>query len=523
MDNTPSSAAGAGAVAASAGPASDHVDIYADTLKKLQACSATLYGWRHKFGNLSAPVAQKIVDTVGQFAAAGAVPALDVQTVTDALYQRGSISFDPAMLNDFAGYSMGPGPTGALVYKSWDSVVQQGPWSLQKATQSNTAFVRPADIAGSDADHQLNVYSEDTGLVAFHTGTYGPGPKQNLLFNFYPLGSARILWVGQTIDDQLQPNAGNVFTIAVNYRSNSGGQRAFLLVLFELSLDADGGATVIGGPPPVAFIADAPPFLKMQQRIAAFRTSLLGGWRTSFQNADSKLAQAIADAFNAERQVLQRQAFPAPPVSADEIHDAFSALGQRYTFHLEELNQFAGKWRATIYSYAGANPPFVFTQALNWGEFTVGADGYFQRVTGSGAPIEDSLLVYGDEAGLQSLVLDVYHPECGLASWLLGYGPDPSTAESGVIAYRLAADRTLWIAQFFTHDTVENAIKANQPLPASDVYNLTLEWIVPAGAGRHRYLVSLFFTIDFAAGTLAALPAQPVMKVKSFTGTEISR
>lgn len=523
MDKTLSSGAGSAAATASARSASAPTDVYADTLEKLQACSPTLYGWRQKFGDLAVPLAQKIVGAVGQFAAAGAAPALELQTVTDALYQRGRISFDPAMLNDFAGYSMGPGPTGALVYKSWDRVVQQGPFSLQKATQSNTAFVRPADIAGSDADYQMNVYSEDTGLVAFHTGTYGPGPKQNLLFNFYPLGSSRLLWMGQTVDNRLQPNAGDVYTVAVNYRSSRGGQRAFLLVLFQLSLSADGSITLIAGPPPVAFVAEAPPFLKMQQRIAAFRTSLLGGWRTSFQNADVKLSQAIADAFNAERQVPLRQVFPAPPIAADEVHAALQALGQRYTFHLEELNQFAGKWHATIYSYAGGNPPYVFTQALNWGEFTVGADGYFQRVTGSGTPIGDPLLIYGDEAGLQNLVLDVYHPECGLASWLIGYGPDPSTAESAVIAYRLAADRTLWVAQFFSHDTVDNAIKANQPLPASNVYNLTLEWIVPVGSRRHRYLVSMFFTVDLAAGTLALLPTEPIMKVKSSTGTETSR
>lgn len=494
------------------------VDVYAETLKNLQRSLRLLAGWRRLFAHNAPGVAQQIAATLAQLAAAGEAPAIDAKEIAEALHKRASVVFQPQILNDFAGYTTGPGPTGAVVFKAWDPVIEQGNWHLQKATQSNTAFVRPADIQGTDADYQLNAYSRESGLIAFHTGTYGPGPKQNLLFNFYPLGPGRILWLGQTVDDQLQPNAGTTYTVAVNYKSGSGGQRAFLLVLLELTLDPKGNIAMIGGPPPATFVADAPPFLQLVKRIVYFKNSLLAEWRTKFRDANDKLGDSIAAAFDAERKNAAHDTFPAPPLSGEELRAAFVETGQRYIFNLDDLNQFAGKWNATTYSFSsGSAQPLVFPQYLTWLDFTLAEDGYFQRVVGSGVVVDDPLLIYGDEAGLQNLVLDAWLPECGLSSWLSGYGPDPQTAESAVIAYKLAADRTLWVAQFFSKQAVEGAMANNKPLPDSNSFNLTLEWILPDGPDRkRRYLVSMFFTIDFPAGTATLIPTQPIVKVKSF-------
>ena len=515
-----------GAAAASATPApapapAPPPDIYEESLKMLQKGSPLLAAWRRLFASSSARIAQEISDKLGKLSAAGQTPVIDYKQIDEALRKPAATPFHPQILNDFAGYSTGPGPTGALVYKSWDKVIEQGAWRLQKATQSATDFVRPADIKGTDADHQLNAYSRETGLIAFHTGTYGPGPKQNLLFIFYPLSSGHLLWMGQTVDDQGKPNAGNTYTVAVNYKSESGGQRAFLLVLFELTIDPKGNIALIDGPPVVAFIADSPAFLQLRERIVGFQETLFGRWRTNLRSGQgTKLSNAIANAFDAERMNQARQVFPSPQLSGAELQAAFGQVGQRFSFALHDLNQFAGKWQATVFSFPGAGgAPTVFPQFLTWLDFTLTADGYFQRVVGSSSPVDDPLLLFGDEPGLQNLVLDAWLPECGLASWLRGYGPDPGSAESGVLAFKLASDRTLWVSQFFSTAAVETAMsKKTKSMPKNDEFNLTLEWILPDGLHRkRRYLVSMFFTIDFTKGTAAINPAMPIVKVKSYT------
>jgi hypothetical protein len=189
---------------------------------------------------------------------------------------------------------------------------------------------------------------------------------------------------------------------------------------------------------------------------------------------------------------------------------------------LSDLNQFAGKWKALMHFYG--KPEMHVRQFLTWLEFTQGEQGLYQRVVGSSTLVVDPLRLSGSEQGLMNIVLDVYLPDCGLVSWLFGYGDD-TKAEAAVMAYKLAGDRTLWVSQFYERKVVEEAIEKKQPLPKSDDFNLTLEWIVIVGGRKYRYLVSKTVSIKFGgatvtAGTPATAPAVTPATATAATATE---
>jgi hypothetical protein len=524
-------------------------DVYEDALHKLRNSSKMMKEWRSLFATRGDKAVRVIADTIAGAVASASLPAVTLDEVKAAVGRAGAGAFNPQIFDDFAGYSKGPGPAGGgEVFKYWDKVSESGHYRVQKITQSDSTFVDPKEQSAKGACYSINVHSGELGLVALHSTPDNEGKKQTVLFNLYPLGSARILWIGQTVDDQLRPVSKNVYTVALNSRTVVRGQRAFVLLLFQICMDEKGVASLLFALPPVAFIAVSPPYLELEKRILHFN-GLFNDWRKEFRDNSGWLADGIAGEFKKERNDTTRRVFPEAPLSDSELRHAFTDPAQQYDFQLSDLNQFAGKWKANIYAFQpGGTPPKPFDQYLTWLEFRQNETGFYQRVVGASS-FEDPLTLTGSECGLQSIVLDAYLPECGLVSWLSGYGPDPSQAESAVLAYKLAGGRTLWVAQFYSKDAVESKMNPTRSSPPArgvpkksstpaegtpgatqqgtpvqplsvhqpdmkdpKQFNLTLEWIVEVEKTKHRYLVSKTFDIDF---TNKKLSSDPFIKVES--------
>jgi hypothetical protein len=474
-------------------------------LDKIEKHGPMLASWRQGFERCHDVLGRTIAATFNQFRGTAGGPALELDADhLAALFKagaQGQIGLDPAILDRFAGRvwgelvfrerSTGQRSNAWPSFAVWDAAREQSGVPVQKATLSSTGFF-PTDateaVVKERPDVMVNVLSPQLGFVAWRS-KYLPA-RQEMPFICYRLADDQLLWINQTMSENLVPFEKNVFLVSLRWAGEFAGKAHQLVTSFSFAVDFDAGTAEATDDTfyTALYTVGTDPFVDLVLNLRG-QERRLAAWRSGFANGKGRLAAAIAAAFASCREVGDPRTMA---VTSAEIEAALaSATGTANPSHPDDLDRFAGSWTGLYKTYDIASGDELSAIRKNnvWTTMQQNFGGWIQRVAGSEVRFYRPDAVSESLARQVDLVIDFFDDRIGLASWVSLRQHERS--DIALIGYSLGGGRFLWAAQ-----AVEE-----KPEPSSErSFAIALEWVERAHGRPRYYLVLLVFDVDLSTG-----------------------
>lgn len=243
----------------------------------------------------------------------------------------------------------------------------------------------------------------------------------------------------------------------------------------------------LGGPP--AGLPAGDPFAELL-RGAEGNMARYKEWRELLRRCAGPVAASIAREYEARLGVGE---FPGLSIDPERLRAALEAPVA--PFDAETFDRYAGSARGVFRTYdlSGARELGTFTLLSVWDpENFRQPDGRIgKRITGSFGSYVDPRALPPLESGTVDPILNSWHPEVGVASWVEVYQGVRMTRAA--VAYKLPhPHEILW----FVKDLALNG----EPVH-NNVFMASHEWKGTAGGKTQYYMVGLFFEIDAASCT----------------------